>query len=746
MLDILRTGAWTQNLQGFHVAWHLRQTNTKEAADVARALLATDVIRSAATPPLRMIKGYLHLVVSESYLLIGQCHEAQEVLSQAAAEFLAADCQQGLSDALWLESSLASDLGQPDRRSTLMNCSLSAADRASDPERSASSRIALACFSLFDESESSGPQQAEFVNASLENSSSGVRALAHCFLSHIHLGKGKLVDGLEHATLASAAAQDCGQLRRAIIDGMNACYVLSDLNDFEACVDHAQELVAMARRCAWPPVIGISMTALAQALHKMGRNAAASTIAEEAADLLSAVRSSRGYLLAAHTAADCALAAGDNTTAKLRYRELVDSILGNEGNELRRYGLLGLARVEAQTGSLLDAQDLCTQALELSRQASDLINQVDALRLLSQLALRSERHGPDLLSNEQLSVVLLRDAVGLTNTIGEYPASAALMDDFSKALESCGCHEEALQVLRKAMVLLASDGVRDASRKAVALEVRFKTERALADAELQRKAAEFETLRANELETLNAQLKQAMCALQSTQALLIQRNDELTAAYSRISDLSLTDPLTGLRNRRFLTQVIDLALSQCLRSYRPSVFGELDPLVDKSRHDIVFFLLDIDHFKLINDQHGHAAGDAVLVQLKDRLRTVTREHDYLVRWGGEEFLVAVRDIDRREAPVMAERLRLCVESMPFPIGSGVELKKTVSIGFASFPLDPANPTAAGWESVVEIADSRLYAAKRAGRNCWVGDDHTHHPLERVPALPAPVRHLPQRSN
>jgi diguanylate cyclase (GGDEF)-like protein len=178
-----------------------------------------------------------------------------------------------------------------------------------------------------------------------------------------------------------------------------------------------------------------------------------------------------------------------------------------------------------------------------------------------------------------------------------------------------------------------------------------------------------------------------------------------------LEEASLTDPLTGLRNRRYLTQHIEADVALALRR-------QADRSKEGSR-DLVFFLVDIDHFKQVNDQYGHAAGDAVLRQMKPRLMTVFRDADHLLRWGGEEFLVVARDTDRNRVAELAERLRGVVSESPFVLDDGVRLPKTCSIGVAAFPFSAADARAASWEDVVELADLALYAAKKSGRDAWV---------------------------
>jgi diguanylate cyclase (GGDEF)-like protein len=188
--------------------------------------------------------------------------------------------------------------------------------------------------------------------------------------------------------------------------------------------------------------------------------------------------------------------------------------------------------------------------------------------------------------------------------------------------------------------------------------------------------------------------------------------DERTA---ELRELSLTDTLTGLRNRRYLELRLDDDLRLCLRRFETP--GDAGPGPDA---DLVLMLLDLDHFKRINDVHGHAAGDAVLVQLAGRLRAVFRETDSLVRWGGEEVLTLARETDRCDAAELAARVCAAVREQPFEIGPGETVHVTVSIGFCAFPLDPRHPRLWDWRACLALADSALYAAKAQGRDGYVG--------------------------
>ncbi|MCE1230035.1 MAG: GGDEF domain-containing protein [Firmicutes bacterium] len=194
--------------------------------------------------------------------------------------------------------------------------------------------------------------------------------------------------------------------------------------------------------------------------------------------------------------------------------------------------------------------------------------------------------------------------------------------------------------------------------------------------------------------------------------------EELLVANEALRNQSLTDPLTGLRNRRYLWVCLPEDVAQVKRVNHSLATDAVDRLL--LNVDLAFFMVDIDYFKDVNDNHGHMAGDRVLQQVGEILKRVTRDTDTVVRWGGEEFLVVARNTARREATVLAERIRSEIERHVFTLGEGSKLYRCCSIGFSFYPFMPNQPNLFTWEQCLEIADRCLYAAKRGGRNAWVG--------------------------
>ncbi|MBJ2127775.1 diguanylate cyclase [Alteromonas sp. IB21] len=195
---------------------------------------------------------------------------------------------------------------------------------------------------------------------------------------------------------------------------------------------------------------------------------------------------------------------------------------------------------------------------------------------------------------------------------------------------------------------------------------------------------------------------------------LQEKNEELQAAYRTLEEVSLRDSLTSLYNRHYLE-------SQLPGEIRRSQFSSNQSTdTNKSKQDLLCLLIDIDHFKRINDDYGHIAGDKVLTSFAQVLKHVFRLTDLIIRWGGEEFLVVCRQSNREELPELAERCREMVASTPFDIGLEKPINITCSIGFSLLPPDKKDNFDMAWERTFAVVDYALYAAKLSGRNGWVG--------------------------
>ncbi len=173
--------------------------------------------------------------------------------------------------------------------------------------------------------------------------------------------------------------------------------------------------------------------------------------------------------------------------------------------------------------------------------------------------------------------------------------------------------------------------------------------------------------------------------------------EELKAANERLYDLACTDGLLGIFNRRHLDRILEVEVARNLRYGVP--FGLL--------------MIDVDHFKRVNDVHGHTVGDAVLTSIATTLKGHVRRADTVARYGGEEICVVLASTGRDGATTLAERLRAAVEAISHRDATGSSLRVTASFGVTvADELDPALDV----KTLLVRADQALYSAKRAGRN------------------------------
>lgn len=162
-----------------------------------------------------------------------------------------------------------------------------------------------------------------------------------------------------------------------------------------------------------------------------------------------------------------------------------------------------------------------------------------------------------------------------------------------------------------------------------------------------------------------------------------------------LRDTALTDPLTGLHNRRFLQEYTEKLVAGVRRRGK----------------QVGLIMCDLDYFKQVNDVHGHIAGDTVLKETSLLIRGSVRDSDIVIRFGGEEFLVVLLDIENNETELLAEKIRVNVEKAQFKIPQGNIITKTISLGVSEYPGD----TDGFWQAI-KFADVALYKAKDAGRN------------------------------
>jgi diguanylate cyclase (GGDEF)-like protein len=177
---------------------------------------------------------------------------------------------------------------------------------------------------------------------------------------------------------------------------------------------------------------------------------------------------------------------------------------------------------------------------------------------------------------------------------------------------------------------------------------------------------------------------------------LTEQNEELQRANEILAQLSITDGLTKLHNHRFFQDHLSREIKRVERTGEP----------------LSMLLMDLDDFKRLNDRHGHAAGDEVLMNIAGRLNENVRESDLLARYGGEEFVILAPNTDLHGAIALAEKIRMSIESMPQIVDDSMRpIRVTISCGVAQYEGDRRR--------FFQSADRALYRAKGEGKNCVV---------------------------
>ncbi|MFY7867658.1 diguanylate cyclase [Roseateles sp.] len=356
--------------------------------------------------------------------------------------------------------------------------------------------------------------------------------------------------------------------------------------------------------------------------------------------------------------------------------------------------LANYADFHLKQGNYPEALKHAEESLPLAREEKDLAAQSVALANmgLAKIALKRVAEGKrDVIASTEIELqrgALNGAALGLRE-LGQYLERA---DDGAGSIEAYHRHRELIdQVLREETMkaVLETQASYDDERRGKELEL------------LNRDMS----LKSEQLLARNLQLKLwaalAGCVLLSGVLMFLayqrirKTNESLAQSNAALRKQSERDPLTGLSNRRHFQAAIKRLADQ----------GKLSGTV---------FLIDIDHFKRINDVHGHAAGDTVLVDIAKRLRAILREEDLVVRWGGEEFLIVVETRDPDYANTLAQRLLDQMAELPVTHGT-LHIPITASIGFATFPVAPQG-LALSWERAIDLVDTVMYMAKAHGRN------------------------------
>jgi len=356
--------------------------------------------------------------------------------------------------------------------------------------------------------------------------------------------------------------------------------------------------------------------------------------------------------------------------------------------------LINLGDTYLKLGRYADALEVTSEAITIARKINDPHGLIVALANAGQAQIRLGR-----LDEGRTNV---EEALSTALKLESRAQYAALLAEYGEALEAAGDYKNAINAYHRER--RASKALAESSRKNALLELdaRYQSEKKQREIELLNRDNALKSAQLHN-RSLQQRVWLLAAALLTTGllaiALLYRRvrdaNQRLSESNRMLKVRSERDSLTGLFNRRYFQEAMRT------RSESGGFIGGL-------------ILLDIDHFKRVNDTYGHAAGDAVITAVAQRLQETMRESDLVVRWGGEEFLIAVGPMPAEQFDRLAERLLHAISRDPVKYGDQY-LSVTISIGYASFPLRPGD-LSLEWERGINQVDMALYIAKAQGRN------------------------------
>jgi diguanylate cyclase (GGDEF)-like protein len=416
-------------------------------------------------------------------------------------------------------------------------------------------------------------------------------------------------------------------------------------------------------------------------------NAEALQIARQAGDhtALGRVHNTEGILLSD---------AGDPEGERHEMQAAIDSARRAGAKADEALYLANMADFHLKSGQYRTALALSEQVLPLAREMKDIGGEVVALANIgfAHISLKRVALGKRFV-DESIAIEERRGALsGISQTLAELGLYLEKAGDAAGAAAAYHRHRRLSDEILQ----------RDQQKAIVEMQEHFDAERRARDLALLQRENELkgEQLRRGDLRQRLSWLLAAVVVLSVAVLLMLYRrvrrsNRALESTNYQLLVQSERDPLTGLANRRHF----QAAMQQLAAD------GKLAGTV---------FLVDIDHFKRINDAHGHAAGDTVLTEIARRLRETLREQDLIVRWGGEEFLVVVRALAPAQVESLAERMLGAMGDTPVVHGSA-SIAVTGSIGFATFPIEPTR-LPVSWERAINLVDTAMYLAKAHGRN------------------------------
>ncbi len=466
--------------------------------------------------------------------------------------------------------------------------------------------------------------------------------------------------------------------------------------NFPKALERLQVAAGMARQNGDPTQVVMSLNALIDLYEQMREYDKGFEALAEAVEAAEKTNSPGRMATLKHAEYSLAVSTGQYQRG---LKALLDSLaierrIGAES--LAAYTLVNLSDCYLKLRDYRNAATYAEQAIAAARALNDAGLEATARLNLGQAYLALGRLGEGKRHIE----------AGMTayENLGDQPELQKVLVEYGLALERVGDLPGALRAYHRERKISNELFEKRRQRAVLDLQEKYETEK---------KQRQIELLRTeNEVNRLQHRVMWLLAAVFALTAIVVgllyrkvrHANAQLFEKNKELKQQSVRDPLTGLYNRRHFLDYMRSTPQPELRAGDAMSSDQCGGL----------FLLDVDHFKHINDTYGHAAGDAVLTAISASLREILRETDMIVRWGGEEFLAFLPTVPRSSLDEVAQRILTGISAVTIAHG-GHTLTVNVSIGFAPFPL-ACGGEVLPWERAVNVVDMALYLAKAHGRN------------------------------
>ena len=495
---------------------------------------------------------------------------------------------------------------------------------------------------------------------------------------------------------ADKLAQDTSDLNLQILTSIAAGQSWAEEGNYPPALTRLQRAVDLARQLNAPIPLSITLNALALLYDQMKQYDRGFEAMNESVAVMRELDSPGRLAIAKHTEYFLSM---DSLQPKRARNALFDELALE-----RRLGADGMAAT-----TLVNLSDSYLKERDYASTLRFANDAIAAARLVNDAGIEATGRlniGEALLGMGRVAEGKRSVEAGLAyfEKSGDKPALQSVFFEYGAGLERAGDLSGALNAYHRERELSDELFEKQRQRSVYEIQEKYETEKKQRQIELlsrenQVKSAEIGNRRLQQriwwLLALVFALAAAVVGLLYRK--LRQVNAHLNVKNRELAQQSSRDPLTGLYNRRHFQEFM-----------RSSAGAGGDDLLG------ALFLLDVDHFKQVNDSFGHAAGDAVLKMIADTLRDVLRETDMIVRWGGEEFLAFLPAIPRQRIDEVARRILLGISAQS--VGHQEHrISVNVSVGFAPFPLMPGG-VPLPWERAVNLADMALFLAKAHGRN------------------------------